>query len=114
MPVRFSIQHSLDQSTNTSVDGKSLPFDGVAVNYMATGMPSSMFQTFQPGEKFTTSVNAAKTHNLAGLTSAKVSVVQGFRYVTGTTAPTALKDTESCNASSKTVSIVPDQSKVVA
>lgn len=74
-----------------------------------------MFQTLQPGETVTTSVNAAKSYKLAGVETAQVAAVQAFRYVTGSVAPTSLKDMESCQSvSSKTVTITPDQSKVAA
>jgi deuterolysin len=71
-----------------------------------------MFQTIAPGEKITTSVNAAKTYNLDGVATAQVSALQGFKYVTGSAAPSALKDTSFCESSSSTVAITPDQSKV--
>lgn len=74
-----------------------------------------MFQTLQPGETVTSSVNAAKTYNLAGVKTAKVTAIQGFKYVVGSTAPTSLKDTAFCDSvSSSTVAITPDQSKVAA
>lgn len=63
----------------------------------------------------TTSVNAAKTYKLAGVKSAKITAIQGFKYVVGEVAPTSLKDLEFCDGvSSKTVAITPDQSKVAS
>jgi deuterolysin len=98
-----------------NIDDNALPFEGVYVNYKKSGLESSMFQTLAPGETVTASINAAKTYKLAGLASAKVQAIQGFRYVTGTEAPTSLKELETCeDVSSDTVAIVPDQSKVAA
>ncbi|CZR66498.1 related to metalloproteinase penicillolysin [Phialocephala subalpina] len=91
--------------------GNTLPFEGSYVNYKRTGLSADMFQTLLPGETVTTSVNAAKTYNLAGIDTAKVSAIQGFKYVTGATAPTTLKDLEFCQSvSSSSVTITPDQS----
>lgn len=70
-----------------------------------------MFQTLQPGESVTASVNAAKTYRLSGVKSANISALQGFKYVTGTTAPDSLKDVLFCEASSDSYTITPDQSK---
>ena len=71
-----------------------------------------MFQTLAPGESVTASVNAAKTHKLAGYKTAQISAIQGFKYVTGATAPDFTKDMDFCEAaSSNTVTITPDQSK---
>jgi hypothetical protein len=72
-----------------------------------------MFVTIQPGQSVTASVNAAKTYKLAGIQKAKVTAIQGFRYVTGTTAPTSLKEMSVCDkVLSGTKTIVPDQAKV--
>jgi len=72
-----------------------------------------MFQTLQPGENVTASVNAAKTHRLAGVKEAKITALQGFKYVTGDIAPTSIKDTQFCDAvTSQAKKIIPDQSKV--
>ena len=74
-----------------------------------------MFQTIQPGETVTASVNAAKTYNLEGIATAEVTAIQGFRYVTGSEAPTILSETTLCDdITSNTVTITPDQSKVAA
>jgi deuterolysin len=73
-----------------------------------------MFQTILPGETITTSVNAAKSYKLIGIPTAQVSAIQGFKYVTGSVAPTESKDMEFCETvSTGTVAITPDQSKVV-
>jgi deuterolysin len=83
------------------------------VNYKRTGLAAEMFQTILPGETITASVNAAKSYKLAGITTAHVTAVQGFKYVVGSTAPTTLKDMTFCDGvSSDTVAITPDQSKV--
>lgn len=72
-----------------------------------------MFQTLLPGETVTAVVNAAKSYKLAGIATAKVSAVQGFKYVIGSVAPTSLKDLAYCESvSSDTVVITPDQSRV--
>ncbi|KAG9244903.1 hypothetical protein BJ878DRAFT_47137 [Calycina marina] len=92
--------------------GNALPFEGVFVNYKKTNVPATAFQTIQPGETVTAEVNAAKTYKLAGVASAQISALQGFRYVVGETIPTALKGLEGCEAESETVAIVPDQSKI--
>jgi deuterolysin len=92
--------------------GKALPFAGVYVNYKKSGLDDASFQTLQPGETVTTSVNAAKSYKLAGVETAHVTAVQGFRYVTGTAIPGSFKELSACEASSSSVAITPDQSKV--
>ncbi|KAL5312964.1 hypothetical protein ACEPPN_019390 [Leptodophora sp. 'Broadleaf-Isolate-01'] len=95
--------------------GNALPFEGIYVNYKRTGLVPEMFQTILPGETITASVNAAKCYRLAGVKTAKVSVIQGFRYVTGAVAPTDLKGAAYCEAtSSGTVDMTPDQAKVAS
>jgi deuterolysin len=70
-------------------------------------------RNFGNSETVTTSINAAKTYKLAGIKTAQITAIQGFKYATGTVAPTSLKDLEFCDGvSSKTVAITPDQSKV--
>lgn len=99
--------------TNIYKDGKALPFQGIYVNYKRSGLGANMFQTLQPGETVTTSVNAAKSYKLAGVSTAQVTAVQGFKYVTGSTAPASLSDMAVCESvSSGTVTVTPDQSKV--
>jgi deuterolysin len=72
-----------------------------------------MFQTLAPGESVIASVNAARTHKLAGIQTAQISAIQGFKYVTGATAPDSTKDMAFCGAtSSKSLTITPDQRKV--
>lgn len=84
------------------------------VNYKRSGLSAASFQTLQAGETVTATVNVAKTYKLAGLAKAQITAVQGFSYVTGTVAPTALKDMTICeDVSSETVTISPDQSLVV-
>jgi deuterolysin len=71
-----------------------------------------MFQTILPGEAVTASVNAAKTFKLGGVDTATVTAIQGFKFVTGTEAPTKLSDTTFCEAVSNAVAITPDQTVV--
>ncbi|TAQ88770.1 hypothetical protein B7494_g2936 [Chlorociboria aeruginascens] len=106
--------HATKDLLVAGADGTALPFEGIFVNYKRTNLSPELFQTLQPGESVTASVNAARTYNLAGIETAQVTAIQGFKYVTGSTAPTALKDTTFCeDVSSGTVTITPDQSKVV-
>lgn len=91
--------------------GKALPFEGAYVNYKRTGVSPDMFQTLQPGESVTASVNAARTYRLSGVKSARITALQGFKYATGTTAPDSLKNLSFCEASSGSYTITPDQSK---
>ena len=71
-----------------------------------------MFKTLAPGESVTASVNAAKTHRLAGVKEAKITALQGFKYVTGAIAPTSIKDALFCDAvTSTSKKIIPDQSR---
>jgi deuterolysin len=103
----------LDNAKHVVINLLSLLFDCSYINHSLLRICKLI--RLQPGETFTTSVNAAKTYNLAGVAEAKVTALQGFKYVTGTTAPTSLKEMEFCQAvSSGTVSVVPDQSKVAA
>ncbi|APA15238.1 hypothetical protein SS1G_08858 [Sclerotinia sclerotiorum 1980 UF-70] len=98
-----------------STADKDLEFKGTYVNYKRAGLDASMFQTIQPGETVTASVNAAKTYNLEGLEAVDITAVQGFRYVTGEVAPSLLSETSLCeDVISNTVTIKPDQSKVSA
>ncbi|KAI8628784.1 Metalloprotease [Xylariaceae sp. FL1651] len=108
------IGHATKDLLVSDASGNALPFEGSYVKYRRAGIASEMFQTIQPGETVTASVNAAKTYNLAGVEQAKVSALQGFHYVTGTAAPSSLKETTFCEATSNIMSITPDQSKVAA
>ncbi|KAI3337246.1 Metalloprotease [Xylariaceae sp. AK1471] len=107
-------EHATKDLLVADASGKDLPFEGSYVKYRRAGIASEMFQTIQPGETVTASVNAATTYRLAGVKQASVSALQGFHYVTGTAAPTSLRETEFCEATSNSVSITPDQSKVAA
>ncbi|KAI0390164.1 Metalloprotease [Xylariaceae sp. FL0594] len=107
-------EHATKDLLVSDVSGKALPFEGSFVKYKKNGIAAEMFQTIQPGETVTASVNAATTYKLAGVQKAHVSAIQGFHYVTGSTAPSSLSETEFCEATSNTVSIVPDQAKVAA
>ncbi|KAI1306403.1 Deuterolysin metalloprotease family-domain-containing protein [Xylaria venustula] len=106
------LDHATKDVVVTDASGKALPFEGSYVKYRRVNIPSEMFQTIQPGETVTSSVNAATTYKLAGVESADVAALQGFHYVTGSTAPTSLKETSFCEATSNSMTITPDQSKV--
>ncbi|KAJ2989870.1 hypothetical protein NUW58_g3244 [Xylaria curta] len=108
------LDHSTKDLLVTDAAGKVLPFEGAYVKYRRVGISPEMFTTIQPGETIETSVNAATTYRLAGVSQAHVSALQGFHYVTGSTAPTSLKDTLFCEATSNSMKIVPDQGKVAA
>ncbi|KAI1840765.1 hypothetical protein JX265_012950 [Neoarthrinium moseri] len=109
----FSEHATLDLALEA--DGKALPFEGAFVNYKRSNIAPEMFQTIQPGETITASVNAAKTYKLAGIAEAQATAVQGFHYVTGTVAPANLKDAAFCESvTSNPVTITPDQEVVAA
>ncbi|KAI1332531.1 Metalloprotease [Xylariaceae sp. FL0255] len=101
-------------SEHATKDLLSIPFTGSYVKYRKSNIPSETFYTIQPGEAYTASVNAARTHKLAGVEKADVSGPQDFHYVTGTEAPTSLKTTEFGQATSNTVNITPDQTTAAA
>ena len=107
-------EHATKDLLVSDASGKALPFEGSFVKYRRTGIAAEMFQTIQPGETVTASVNAATTYKLAGVEKAHVSAIQGFHYVTGSAAPSSLSETEFCEATSNSVSITPDQAKVAA
>jgi hypothetical protein len=112
MLVSQGLHHAHRSWLTLFLAGKTIPFEGVYINYKRSGLSSDMFQTLAPGESVTASVNAARTHKLAGIQTAQISALQGFKYVTGATAPDSIKDTAFCEAvSSNTVTITPDQSK---
>lgn len=95
------------------LDGNALPFDGVYVNYKRTGLAPSHFQAIEAGQTVTVTVNPAKSYKLKGIKQAKVSAIQGFRYTTGTEAPSALKDLTMCaDMTSGTVEVSPNQATV--
>ncbi|KAI1354608.1 Deuterolysin metalloprotease family-domain-containing protein [Xylaria sp. FL0043] len=106
------LDHATKDVVVTDASGKALPFEGSYVKYRRVNMAPEMFQTIQPGETVTSSVNAATTYKLAGVESAQVAALQGFHYVTGTAAPKSLKETEFCEVTSNSMTIIPDQSKV--
>ncbi|KAI1434410.1 Deuterolysin metalloprotease family-domain-containing protein [Xylaria sp. CBS 124048] len=95
----------------SDVLGRALPFKGAFVQYKQTGIAPEMFQTIKPGQTVYASVNAASSYKLLGVRQAVISAVQGFNYVMGTAAPTSLADTEFCQATSNSMTIIPDQSK---
>ncbi|KAK9773115.1 putative Deuterolysin metalloprotease [Seiridium cardinale] len=108
-------EHSTLDLLVDDAEGNSLPFEGLFVNYKRVGIAPEMFQTLQPGESVTGSVNAAKTYNLDKVEKAQVTAIQGFRYVTGAVAPTSLAETEFCESeTSNPLTITPDQSKVAS
>ncbi|KAG6357920.1 hypothetical protein INS49_013803 [Diaporthe citri] len=97
----------------TMVDGNALPFEGVYVNYKKTGLAASSFQQIEAGQTVTVPVNAAKSYKLDGVPQAKVTAIQGFRYVEGTEAPSSLKDLAACeDVTSGEVEVTPDQATV--
>ncbi|KAJ3563854.1 hypothetical protein NPX13_g8055 [Xylaria arbuscula] len=106
------LDHATKDLVVEDASGNALPFEGSFVKYRRTNIAPEMFQTIQPGETVNTEVNAATTYKLAGVASAKVNALQGFHYVTGAAAPTSLKETAYCEATSNQMTIVPDQSKV--
>ncbi|KAL2064488.1 hypothetical protein VTL71DRAFT_4982 [Oculimacula yallundae] len=71
-----------------TADGVALPFEGVLVNYRKSGLTPEMFQVIAPGETVTASVNAAKSYKLGAISEAEITAIQGFKYVTGSVAPT--------------------------
>ncbi|KAI1828174.1 Deuterolysin metalloprotease family-domain-containing protein [Xylaria intraflava] len=108
------VDHATKDLLVSDASGKALPFEGAFVKYRRAGIAPEMFQTIQPGETINASVNAATGYKLDGVKEAVVSALQGFHYVKGTTAPTSLKETEFCQATSNSVTITPDQSKAAA
>ncbi|KAH8878769.1 deuterolysin metalloprotease [Thozetella sp. PMI_491] len=108
-------EHATKDLLVADESGELLPFAGVYVNYKRTGLGQEAFQTIQPGESVTTSVNAAKTYRLGGVASAKVTALQGFKYATGAVAPTSVGGLAVCDdVSSNTLAITPDQSTAAA
>lgn len=88
---------------------------GSMVNYKKTDVDAKHFQTIAAGETVNASVDVSKTYALAGVNSAEVTAIQGFKYITGTSAPTSLNGLETCDdVTSNTVTITPDQEKVAA
>lgn len=58
-------------------------------------------------------MNPAKSYKLDGVSQAKVSAIQGFRYAVGTEAPSSLKDLSACeDVTSGEVEVTPDQATV--
>lgn len=119
MQVCISPMHSSPaergaQNTNlTRVDGNALPFEGVYVNYKRTGLAPSSFQQIEAGQTVTVPVNAAKSYKLSGVSQAKVTAIQGFRYAQGSETPSSLKDLAACeDVTSGEVDVTPDQSSV--
>lgn len=97
----------------TRADGNALPFEGVYVNYKRTGLAASSFQQIEAGQTVTVPVNAAKSYKLDGVSQAKVTAIQGFRYAVGTEAPSSFKDLAECeDLTSGEVEVTPDQSLV--
>lgn len=91
-----------------------MTFTGHFVNYKKTGVAAEHFQTIAPGETVKSTVNVANTYSLSGVETVDITAVQGFKYVTGSTAPTSIIGLETCDdVSSNTVTITPDQSKLV-
>lgn len=58
-------------------------------------------------------MNAAKSYKLNGVSQAKVTAIQGFRYAEGTETPSSLKDLAACeDVTSGEVEVTPDQATV--
>lgn len=58
-------------------------------------------------------MNAAKSYKLDGVSQAKVTAIQGFRYVEGTEAPSSFTDLAACeDVTSGEVEVTPDQTTV--
>lgn len=97
----------------TGADGNALPFEGVYVNYKRTGLAASSFQQIEAGQTVTVPVNAAKSYKLDGVSQAKVTAIQGFRYVEGTETPSSIKELAECeDVTSGEVEVTPDQATV--
>ncbi|TEA17094.1 Neutral protease 2-like protein [Colletotrichum sidae] len=102
--------HATKDLLVTDAEGKALPFEGVFVNYKRTGLSPSSFQKIDAGETVTVSVNAAHSYKLEGVSQARVTAIQGFRYAVGAEAPSSFKDLASCaDVTSGQVEVVPDQ-----
>lgn len=83
------------------------------VNYKRTGLTPSSFQQIEAGQTVTVPVNAAKSYKLSGVSQAKITAIQGFRYAMGTEAPSSLKELAVCeDVTSGEVEVTPDQSSV--
>ncbi|TVY28766.1 Neutral protease 2-like protein [Lachnellula hyalina] len=107
--------HATKDLVVAAADGTTLPFAGVYINYKRSGLAADSFQTLEPGQTVTASVNAAQSYKLAGVTTAQITAVQGFQYATGSEVPTTLGDLTSCDdITSSTVTITPDQNTVAS
>lgn len=88
---------------------------GAIVNYKKTGLSADHFQTIAAGETVNSSVDVSQTYALSGVETTDITAIQGFKYITGATAPTSTNDLESCeDVTSNTVSISPNQAKIAA
>ncbi|KAK7727818.1 hypothetical protein SLS63_006893 [Diaporthe eres] len=105
--------HATKDLLVADADGNALPFEGVYVNYKKTGLAASSFQQIEAGQTVTVPVNAAKSYKLDGVSQAKVTAIQGFRYVEGTEAPSSFTDLAACeDVTSGEVEVTPDQTTV--
>lgn len=94
-------------------EGNALPFEGIYVNYKRSGLAASSFQQIEAGQTVTASVNAAKSYKLEGISQAKVTAIQGFRYAVGTDAPSSVQELALCeDVTSGEVEVTPDQATV--
>lgn len=106
--------HATKDLLVADADGNALPFEGMYVNYKRNGLTPSSFQQIEAGQTVTVPVNAAKSYKLSGVSQAKVTAIQGFRYAVGAEAPSSLKDLALCeDVTSGEVEVTPDQSSVV-
>lgn len=88
---------------------------GSVVNYKKTGLAAKHFQTIAAGETVNATVDVSQTYALTGVESTDITVMQGFKYITGTAAPTTTNNLETCDdVTSNTVTISPDQAQVAA
>lgn len=117
LSIEYHCWDKINLATTNSLyaDGTDLEFMGSIVNYKKTGLSPEHFQTIAAGETVNSTVDVSQTYALSGVESSEITVLQGFKYITGSTAPTTTNGLESCDdVSSNTVSITPDQAKVAA
>ncbi|KAJ0115948.1 deuterolysin metalloprotease [Diaporthe amygdali] len=105
--------HATKDLLVTDAEGNALPFEGVYVNYKRTGLAASSFQQIEAGQTVTVPVNAAKSYKLSGISQAKVTAIQGFRFANGTDAPSSFGELSACeDVTSGEVEVTPDQATV--
>ncbi|KAJ0165879.1 Neutral protease 2 -like protein [Colletotrichum tanaceti] len=106
-------EHATKDLLVTDAEGNALPFEGIYVNYKRTGLAASSFRKIEAGETVTVSVNPARSYRLHGISQAKVTAIQGFRYATGASTPSSVRELSLCaDVQSGEVDVTPDQSAV--